>query len=65
MDIIIIPVDTLPDNGQSGVWYYYNYNYYYWDSVDEQYNPDTSDGKPAGGGTPDNPPPVPTQHPPR
>lgn len=33
MDIIVEEVDSLPSNPQSGVWYYWDYNYYYWDSV--------------------------------
>jgi len=65
MDIIVEEVDSLPSNPQSGVWYYWQYNYYYWDSVDGQFNPDTTDGKPGGGGTAEVPPPRPTQHPPR
>ena len=64
-EVIIIPVTEFPYTPQSGVWYYWNYNYYYWDSELEEFAPDRTDGKPGGGGTAENPAPVPTQRPDR
>ena len=29
-DVIIIDVQFLPQQGQGGVWYYFQGNYYYW-----------------------------------
>lgn len=62
-EVIIIPVDELPTTPEQGVWYYYQYNYYYFDG--ESIVPDRTDGQTGGGGTAENPAPRPTQHPPR
>lgn len=64
-EVIIIDVNELPSDPEEGVWYHYNYNYYYWDSELEEFAPDRTDGKPGGGGTAENPAPVPTQRPDR
>jgi hypothetical protein len=66
-EIIVIEVDALPEDPQSGVWYLYENAYYYWDYVEDEFvpDPDRTSPPPGGGGTAEVPPPKPTQHPPR